>query len=225
MAATAYGYISTASGIASTALGHNTIANSLGSTAVGVSAHAQAQSATSVGQLSTASGAASTAIGARSSATADNSVALGAGSVADQANTVSVGAAGSERRIANVSAGINATDAVNFGQLSAATAGLSTSIAGLQSNDEILFDLADRNHHGIREANEGVAMALALDSPSIPAGAKFAVSGGIGYFKNRAAFAAAISAAVGQMSSVSAGVGYGFSSNEVGARGGFQFAW
>jgi autotransporter adhesin len=44
-------------------------------------------------------------------------VALGAGSVADRANTVSVGASGSERQIANVAAGTQATDAANTGQV------------------------------------------------------------------------------------------------------------
>ena len=80
------------------------------------------------------------------------------------------------------------------------------------------FSLAGR-------AATGNVVVVAMDSPSIPAGASFAVSGGVGYFKNRAAFAAAISAALGSMSSLSAGVGYGFSSKELGARAGFQFAW
>ncbi|WP_194270688.1 beta strand repeat-containing protein [Glaciimonas soli] len=48
-----------------------------------------------------------------------NSVAIGANSVASEANTVSVGAVGSERKIVNVAAGVNTTDAVNVGQLSA----------------------------------------------------------------------------------------------------------
>jgi hypothetical protein len=64
-----------------------------------------------------------------------------------------------------------------------------------------------------------------METPSIPAGAHFAVSGGVGYFKNQAALATAISAAVGEMTQVSAGVSYGFNSNNVGARAGFQFAF
>ena len=68
-------------------------------------------------------------------------------------------------------------------------------------------------------------MALALDSPSIPAGASFALSGGVGNFKGRTALALAVSAAVGEMASVSAGIGYGFSSKDIGSRAGFQIAW
>lgn len=44
-------------------------------------------------------------------------MALGQGSVADRVNTVSMGSAGSERQIANVAGGTQATDAVNLGQV------------------------------------------------------------------------------------------------------------
>ncbi|HEX6603991.1 MAG TPA: hypothetical protein VF027_03815, partial [Sphingomicrobium sp.] len=54
--------------------------------------------------------------------------ALGAGSLADQANTVSIGAAGSERRLVNLAAGVNATDAVNLAQMQASNAALQASI-------------------------------------------------------------------------------------------------
>jgi autotransporter adhesin len=150
-----------------------------------------------------------------------NSIAIGQGSVADQANTVSVGASGSERRIVNVGAGVASTDAVNMGQFNA----LGSSVATLEDSTALLFDLAEQNRADIRGANEGVAMALAMDSPAVPAGAHVAVSGGVGYWRNRAAAAAAVSFAVGPMSSVSAGVGFGFDSSHVGARAGFQAAW
>ena len=98
-------------------------------------------------------------------------------------------------------------------------------ISAIEDQQATLFDLANQNNRGIRKSNEGVAMALALDTPAVPAGARFAMSGGIGYFNGQASFASAFSAAVGEMSSVSAGVGYGIRSNEVGARAGFQIAW
>ena len=46
-----------------------------------------------------------------------NSVALGAGSLAAQDNTVSISVVGAERKMVNVAAGIDVTDAVNVGQL------------------------------------------------------------------------------------------------------------
>ncbi|EFJ8929647.1 adhesin [Escherichia coli] len=65
----------------------------------------------------------SVAIGSGSIAAADNSVALGTGSVANEENTISVGSSTNQRRITNVAAGVNATDAVNVAQLKSSEAG------------------------------------------------------------------------------------------------------
>ena len=89
-------------------------------TAVGQAASANAANATAVGQGASANAANSTAIGQGASATASGAVAIGQGSVADQANTVSFGSSDLQRRLVNVAAGVNATDAVNVGQLNAA---------------------------------------------------------------------------------------------------------
>ncbi|EDQ9496366.1 trimeric autotransporter adhesin SadA [Salmonella enterica subsp. enterica serovar Hartford] len=70
-----------------------------------------------------AQGADSVAIGSGSIAAAENSVALGTNSVADEANTVSVGSSTQQRRITNIAAGVNNTDAVNVAQLKASEAG------------------------------------------------------------------------------------------------------
>ncbi|MGK7645604.1 trimeric autotransporter adhesin SadA [Salmonella enterica] len=70
-----------------------------------------------------AQGADSVAIGSGSIAAAENSVALGTNSVADEANTVSVGSSTQQRRITNVAAGVNNTDAINVAQLKASEAG------------------------------------------------------------------------------------------------------
>ena len=65
----------------------------------------------------------SVAIGSGSNAAADNSVALGTGSVATEENTISVGSSTNQRRITNVAAGKNDTDAVNVAQLKSSEAG------------------------------------------------------------------------------------------------------
>ncbi|MEF4572253.1 YadA-like family protein [Escherichia coli] len=65
----------------------------------------------------------SVAIGSGSIAAADNSVALATGSVATEENTISVGSSTNQRRITNVAAGKNATDAVNVAQLKSSEAG------------------------------------------------------------------------------------------------------
>ena len=80
-----------------------------------------------------------------------NSTAIGAGSATSAANTVSVGSAGNERRITNVAAGINQTDAVNMGQLSGLSSGLQSQIYDNRS-----------------EARRGIAAAVATASAPMP---------------------------------------------------------
>ncbi|MEL6542359.1 MAG: YadA-like family protein, partial [Pseudomonadota bacterium] len=81
------------------------------------------------------------------------------------------------------------------------------------------------NRELINRANEGVAMALAMESPSLQPGTNFALSGGVGYFQDRGAGSLAFSARISENASFSAGMGVGLDSGEVGARGGFQVAW
>lgn len=232
LAATAYGSQTIASGTASTAIGHNSDATGIASTALGVSAQATQNFTTAVGQLANAAHIGSTALGAMSATTAPNQVALGAvgthvriGDIAASTAAQEASSVGVATVDANGVLGRNTTIMPAISSLQASMGSHAVAISALETDTVTLFDLADEARGDIREANEGVAMALAMDTPNVPAGAKFALSGGIGYFKNRAAFAAAISAAVGETSSVSAGVGYGFNSQEFGARGGFQIAW
>ena len=79
--------------------------------------------ANTTGADANAQGTDSVAIGSGSIAAADNSVALGTGSMADEENTISVGSSTNQRRITNVAAGKNATDAVNVAQLKSSEAG------------------------------------------------------------------------------------------------------
>mgnify|MGYP006195670207 CR=1 FL=1 len=53
-------------------------------------------------------------------------------------------------------------------------------IMDLQGQTMLLFDLVDHNRQRIRKANEGVAMALAMESPVLFPGTSFGVSGGFG---------------------------------------------
>ena len=132
-------------------------------TALGSNSAVTANNATAVGFGSSATAASATALGQGASATAANSVAIGAGSVADQANTVSVGAVGDERRITNVAAGVNPTDAVNVSQLQSVTG----DISGLQvSVDANTADIA-ANTADIADLQSGLADTnAALDSLS-----------------------------------------------------------
>jgi hypothetical protein len=98
-------------------------------------------------------------------------------------------------------------------------------IGTLQGQVGTLFDLAKQNRQGIKAANGGVAMALAMESPAVPSGKSFAISGGVGNFKGQTSLSMALSVAVGEAATVSAGVGYSVNQKDVGTRAGFQIAF
>ena len=98
----------------------STYAGGSNATAIGGSAKATKANTTAVGQGSEATEKGATAIGQGAKAAGENAVAIGTGSVAGEAHTVSVGSQGNERRITNVAAGRNPTDAANVGQIYAA---------------------------------------------------------------------------------------------------------
>jgi autotransporter adhesin len=124
-----------------------------------------------------------TALGAGAVASGANSVAIGSGSVASAANTVSVGSAGGERRITNVAAGINPTDAVNVSQLTGIAGGFQGQISNLQNQ------VTDN----LREARAGIALAMAagaLQFDQRPG--KVSVAGSYGNFKGSSGLAIGI---------------------------------
>ena len=147
-------------------MGPNSLASGENSVAMGNGATASQTNAMALGTNSNASAANAVALGANSNASAANSVALGANSVANEANTVSVGSVGNERRITNVAAGVNPTDAVNMSQLN-----------GLNNKVDKLGDTL----------SAGVASAIALQSPAIMIPGKTTMKVGVGYFNGQAA--------------------------------------
>jgi uncharacterized protein YwbE len=233
-------------GFHSTAIGGEAVASGAGSQAFGWKANATGTQAIAVGNQAQATGSASTSLGNGANASGDNSTALGNGAVASGSGSIAIGKGASTagfansiaigngtantaanqvnvggRTIGGVAAGVLATDAVNMAQLNAAIG----DITALEDSVGILFDQNRRQDRKIGKANEGVAMALALESPAVPAGAHFALSGGIGGYQGKHALATAVSAAINEMTTVSAGIGYGLNSHEVGYRGGFQIAF
>jgi autotransporter adhesin len=165
----------------STAIGKNSGAGGDDSTALGASAHADTAGSVALGAFSHAEGANSTAIGGGATASADNSVALGQNSKTTEANTVSVGSAGSERRVTNVAAGVNATDAVNKAQLDAAIAGISAFDPAILQGQ--IDGLVAGARHDRLEARRGVAAAVAMSEAPMPS-----VDGGISYSLHGSAY-------------------------------------
>ena len=101
----------------------------------------------------------------------------------------------------------------------------SMAIMDLQNRQTALFDLAQENSVQARRANEGVAMALAMESPIIMPGKTMGVAGGFGYYNERVAGSASVGFRVSESTVFTGGVGVGFDSGEVGARAGFQSSW
>ena len=153
------------------------------------------------------------------------STALQAGPVyvatVDEAGTVGRGSNVLDLATVSSIATTNANVATNTSNIAALQTLTSSNTARIDS----LFDIVDDQDRRIDRANEGVAMALAMESPMLPGGTSFALSGGVGYYDDRGAGTVAMSARVGENAALSAGVGVGFDSGEVGARGGFQIAW
>lgn len=158
--------------------GTNAIAIGTGAVAtgsIGVGAGATASNGgAAFGDGAVATGANSAALGTNASATAANSVAIGSGSTNTVANTVSFGSAGNERRLTNVATGVNATDAVNVGQLQSTVAGIQSQYAGLQNQ------VIDNQ----REARRGIVAAVAVAPVLMPSAAgKTTVAVNTGHYR------------------------------------------
>jgi hypothetical protein len=75
------------------------------------------------------------------------------------------------------------------------------------------------------ELAEGVAMSLALQSPAVPAGSTFAISGGIGHFDKSQSLAVAGAYRTSERVLWSGGLGVGLDEGKVGARLGVSYSW
>ncbi|MFM0365482.1 YadA-like family protein [Paraburkholderia sediminicola] len=119
----------------SLALGAGAVATS--GTAIGYNSAASGGYAIALGRSASANDVGSVALGGGASASG-GSIALGQNSVATNPNTVSVGSSSLKRRIVNVAAGAQGTDAVNVSQLQAA--GLKTDTSGNATNAFVAYD-------------------------------------------------------------------------------------
>ncbi|WP_038344571.1 ESPR-type extended signal peptide-containing protein [Acinetobacter sp. A47] len=114
--AVAIGNENKAIGQGSVALGNTSTAAAAGAIALGDSANAQATNGVALGSNAVATNADDVALGSGSQTSTASGAAYRTGTAAPS-SVVSVGTAGNERRIQNVSAGAEDTDAVNVSQL------------------------------------------------------------------------------------------------------------
>jgi autotransporter adhesin len=147
----------------SVAVGTNAFAAGPDDTAVGFSANVTANHGSAFGANASVAAAGGTAIGAGATvvAGATNAVAIGANSIATDPNSVSFGSPGNTRRLENVTAGVNATDAANVGQVQAAQTAAVTQANAYTNSFANGFNRSLRNV-SIR-ADEGTAAAMAAN--------------------------------------------------------------
>lgn len=176
--ATAAGTLSTTTGTSSQALGYH-------ATAYGAHSKVTGDNAGAFGVSTEASGKQSLALGYDSEATAENSVALGAKSVANKENTVSVGSDTLKRKIVNVSDGTEDYDAVNVRQLNAVEA----KIGGIGNQFANINNHLDRVDTRMNRVGASAAALASLKPENLSVDDKFAVSVGVGNYKNTQAMA------------------------------------
>ena len=176
--ATAAGTLSTTTGTSSEALGYH-------ATAYGAHSKVTGDNAGAFGVSTEASGKQSLALGYDSEATAENSVALGAKSVASKENTVSVGSDTLKRKIINVADGTEDYDAVNVRQLNAVEA----KIGGIGNQFTNINNHLDRVDTRMNRVGASAAALASLKPENLSVDDKFAVSVGVGNYKNTQAMA------------------------------------
>jgi hypothetical protein len=190
-----------------------------GGTAVGDGALALTGGA-AYGNTASAGTATSTALGNNASAAFASSTAVGAGAVTTRANQVVVGTASETYTLPGI--GSAASSAAQSGPISLVTTDPSGNLA---SDGGALFSGLSGLGQQVDENTEGIAMALAMEAPYVPPGQKFAMSGGVGFFQDEAAFALGAGLRVNPNLQLSAGVGVGFRENTVGGRVGLTYGW
>ena len=153
------------------AFGTSAAASKENALAFGNGAKASEANTLAFGNGATASSENAMAFGNGASATGSGSVAIGSGSTASEDNVVSFGAAGSERRLTNVAAGVNDTDAVNVGQMNSA----------IGENFNYLKSSLTRD---INKVAAGSAALAALRPEGFDPDDKFSMAVGFGHYKS-----------------------------------------
>jgi len=208
----------------STAVGGAAQATGANSAAFGADAATTGDNSTALGEQSLASGTGSTALGEGARATQSNAMALGAGAQSTAANQVMIGTAANTYTLPGIASAASRTAQVGPVELvttdaqgnlatdgGAFTGGVGTSLSRLDKQ--------------IRENRDGIAMALALQSPSLAGAESYAFSAGWGGFDGGSAFAASGAVRIAPGAQLDGGIGIGLRENTLGGRLGVTFKW
>lgn len=177
-----------ATGTDSVSIGTCARATATSATAVGDLASATQVDASAFGQLSSASGAESTALGYRSSASGANSTAVGTRSSAAFSNSAAFGNGATATRADQQVFGTASNTYTTPGITSAQSVAAQSSPLQLVTTD-VFGNLASdggKVFKAIAEVQAGVAIALAIEAPSLATGETFGFRVGYGNFEGGA---------------------------------------
>ncbi|MFD2031832.1 YadA-like family protein [Ancylobacter dichloromethanicus] len=204
-----------------TALGFGATANGAGATALGQNAVAAGASSTALGQNANASASQSSAIGYGAIASYEGSTAIGTGATTSRANQIALGTGGSTYTMAGLTSG--ASRAAQSGAVQVVTTDAAGNLASANASE--LFDLRPVMAE-IDRVSEGVAMAMAMDTPPLPTGKNMALSAQWGTFGGQNALALSSIARIHEDSFfITGSIGLGLNEGTVGGKAGVLFAW
>ncbi|HHE9998760.1 TPA: YadA-like family protein [Haemophilus influenzae] len=183
--AMALGFRSSSHNLFASSFGAFSTATAIESLAVGDSSQSTGYRSATFGSHSRALAEESLALGYETRANAYGSVALGAESVANEENTVSVGSDTLKRKIVNVADGTEDYDAVNVRQLNA----VETKIGQIDNQFTHVNTRLNRTDLRINRVGASAAALASLKPAQLGEDDKFALSLGVGSYKNAQAMA------------------------------------
>ncbi|MDQ0302763.1 autotransporter adhesin [Ancylobacter polymorphus] len=174
-------------------------------------------------------------MGQNANASATNAAALGTGAIASFAGSTAVGAGASTSRANQMALGTAGSTYTMAGLTSSASRSAQSGAVQIVTTDAVgnlasastaeLFDLRPVWAE-IDRVSEGVAMAMAMDTPTLPNGKNMAVSAQWGTFGGQNALALSSIARIADDSFfVTGAIGVGFNEGTVGGKAGLLFAW
>lgn len=249
--AVAIGDPNTAVGTGAVAMGADNTATGDGAVALGNASTARGDGGVAIGNQANA-GVASIAIGNNAEAGPAGSVAIGDGAQATRYNEVALGNSGSTYTLAGLATGgegppappaflsvdaqgqltrsaVGPSDIVNLqGQLAtlaAQTTGISTRIDTLTGRVGLVEARTTALEEHAREANGGIAAAMAIGNAFLPEGQTIAVSFNLSTYRGEQGFSGAVVARVSDRVWVSGGVAGSTVRGSTGGRAGVTFGW
>ena len=147
-------------------------------------------------------------------------MALGAGAQTTAANQVVIGGATNTYTTPGIASA--ASRAAQVGPVGIVT---SDANGNLATDGGAFSGALGGINEDVRENRDGVAMALAMQAPSLAGAENFAFSGAFGAYAGSTALAASGAVRIAPNAQLDAGIGVGFDESRVGGRVGVTFKW